>query len=267
MDGTIVSDHSSEPRENLLLRRAKAGDSEAYTTIMESQRKRMLRLAWRVTKNHEDAEDAVQNAFVKVLMHLHAFQERSRFSTWVLRITLNECLSQARQKHGHPWISLDQDTSSEQGHVPEIQDTRQDPEQCLGNQQLRSILSRAISLLKPTLRSVLVMRDIKQLSIKETALALNLKDSTVKIRLMRARLSVRNQIFRLTKPSKLAASGLDPIQASHLPKKRATFRPIVRVEPGELMGDSIMESRGSADWAMLDTNQPHKAKTFFLVHG
>src|SRR6266404_3276565 len=119
MDATVVSDHSSELREALLVRRAKAGDSEAYTTIMESQRKRMLRLAWRVTKSHEDAEDAVQNAFVKVLMHLHAFQERSRFSTWVLRITLNECLSHARQKHGHTWISLDQGTSSEQVDVPE----------------------------------------------------------------------------------------------------------------------------------------------------
>jgi RNA polymerase sigma-70 factor (ECF subfamily) len=266
MDATVDPDHSGEPREHLLLRRAKAGDSEAYTTIMESQRKRMLRLAWRVTKNHEDAEDAVQNAFVKVLRHLHAFEERSRFSTWVLRITLNECLSQARQKHCHPWISLDQDTSSERVHVPEIQDTRQDPEQCLGNQQLRLILARAISLLKPTLRSVLVMRDIKQLSIKETARALKLKDSTVKIRLMRARLGLRSQIFRLTKPSKRDATGVDPLQASYSLIERATLKPIVRVKPGGLMGDSNIESRSSADWAMSDANQP-EAETFCLVNG
>lgn len=181
-----------------VIRDAQGGDSAAHAALVRLYEKQVFNTACRITKSTEDAEDVVQEVFITVLKHLPSFQGRSKFSTWLHRVTLNAALTRLRRNrnssrfYSSPDRLPEQESPNPENNIP---DTRPNPEQTLTHAETSRLLARAMSLLRPSLRSVLVMRDVQGLSIKETAATLNLSISAVKTRLLRARLALRERMI------------------------------------------------------------------------
>ena len=159
--------------------------------------RKLLRIALRVTDNLDDAQDAVQESFLKAYQKLSQFQGKSKFSTWLIQITMNECLMKLRQrKRIAQEIALDADGSS--GPL-DLADWSPNPEQLYSRSEFQEILGNALAALGPRLRTVFVLRDIEGLSIIETATVLGLHATAVKARLLRARLQLREQLSKYFK--------------------------------------------------------------------
>jgi RNA polymerase sigma-70 factor (ECF subfamily) len=181
--------------EAILLAAAKRGDNAAFAELVSRYDRRMFRIAQYIVQNREDAEDVVQDSFLKAFGNLSGFREESRFYTWLVRIVVNDALMKLRRRRLRHTIYLDDHDESEQRAVPfEIADAAPDPEQNLHNAQLRHHLARAVKQLKPSFRAVFVLRDIQGLSIFETAEALSISVPLVKTRLLRARLKLRQRL-------------------------------------------------------------------------
>jgi RNA polymerase sigma-70 factor (ECF subfamily) len=196
-----------------LVHASKNGDVAAFEQLVKRYDRKLFRIAQHVTHNREDAEDAVQEAFLKAFQHLDEFREDSKFSTWVIRITLNTALMKLRkQRRAIREVSLDEDFQADKEMLPiEVTDWAPDPEQLYRTSELRDILIKALKELRPILRAVFVLRDIEGLSIAQTAEVLNLTESAVKARLWRGRLQLRellNRYFR--KETESARVGLHP---------------------------------------------------------
>ena len=184
--------------ESALVTRAKAGDAGAFTQLVERYERKVYRLAKNITQNDEDAEDVLQEAFLKAYSNLENFQEQSKFYTWIVRIAVNEALMKLRKRKSDRTVSLDEPQDTGEDMVQrEIAVWEDDPEQRYGQEELREILGRAIDTLKPSFRTVFVLRDIEELSTEETAEALGISIPAVKSRLLRARLQLREKLTRL----------------------------------------------------------------------
>ena len=184
-----------------LVHASKNGDVAAFEQLVKRYDRRLFRIAQHVTHNREDAEDAVQDAFLKAFQHLGEFREDSKFSTWLIRITLNQSLMKVRkQRRAIREVSLEEDfQAGEDMHPMEVIDWAPDPEQLYRTAELRDILIKALRELRPILRAVFVLRDIEGLSTAQTAEVLNLSQVAVKARLWRGRLQLRerlNKYFR-----------------------------------------------------------------------
>jgi RNA polymerase sigma-70 factor (ECF subfamily) len=157
----------------------------------------VFRIANHITHSREDAEDVVQEAFLKAYSNLEKFQEQSKFYTWLVRIAVNEALMKLRKRRPERFVSLDEDVKTEDDSLPrEVADWSPNPEQLYNQEELRDILSRTIQGLPPTFRTVFVLRDVEGLSTEETAEALDLSVPAVKSRLLRARLQLRERLNR-----------------------------------------------------------------------
>ena len=187
-----------EPSEELaLVRAAKSGDIAAFEQLVKRYDRNIFRLAQHITQNREDAEDVVQEAFLKAYQHLKGFQEQSKFYTWLVRIAVNESLMKLRRRRADKTISLDQEIETEENSVPrEVADWSPNPEQVYGQAELNGILAKTIGGLPGGFRTVFVLRDIEGLSTEETAEALQLSVPAVKSRLLRARLQLRERLNR-----------------------------------------------------------------------
>jgi RNA polymerase sigma-70 factor, ECF subfamily len=183
--------------ESALVIRAKAGDDEAFSELVRHYERRVFRMAKQITQNDDDAEDVLQETFLKAYTHLDNFQGNSKFYTWLVRIAVNEALMKLRKRRSDRTVPLDEpiDTGEDE-MVREIAVWDEDPEQSYSREELSEILSQAIDSLKPAYRTVFVLRDIEELSIEETAEALGLSISAVKSRLLRARLQLREKLTR-----------------------------------------------------------------------
>jgi RNA polymerase sigma-70 factor (ECF subfamily) len=180
-----------------LVKAAKAGSIEAFEQLIRRYDRNVFRIAQHITQNREDAEDVVQDAFLKAFQNLQGFQEQSRFYTWLVRIAVNEALMKLRKRRTGKIVSLDEDVQTEEDSVPrEVADWSPNPEQLYNQAELKDILEKTIQGLPAGFRTVFVLRDVEGLSTEETAEALNLSIPAVKSRLLRARLQLRN---RLTK--------------------------------------------------------------------
>jgi|SRR5215469_2184226 len=180
-----------------LVRAAKAGNIEAFEQLIRRYDRNVFRIAQHITQNREDAEDVVQDAFLKAFQNLQGFQEQSKFYTWLVRIAVNEALMKLRRRRTGKIVSLDEDVQTEEDSVPrEVADWAPNPEQLYNQAELKDILEKTIQGLPAGFRTVFVLRDVEGLSTEETAEALNLSIPAVKSRLLRARLQLRN---RLTK--------------------------------------------------------------------
>lgn len=183
-----------------LVAKAKAGDSSAFSELVEHYERRVFRMAKQITQNEEDAEDVLQETFLKAYSHLEDFQGNSKFYTWLVRIAVNEALMKLRKRRSDKTVPLDDPIDTgEDVVVREIAVWEDDPEQRYSREELGGILDDAIQSLKPAYRTVFVLRDIEELSIEETAEALGLSISAVKSRLLRARLQLREKLTRLFK--------------------------------------------------------------------
>jgi RNA polymerase sigma-70 factor (ECF subfamily) len=173
-------------------------DRSEYAHLVEAYSDRIYRMTLRMTGNTQDAEDALQETFIKVFKYIVGFKGNSSFSTWIYRIAMNEALMLLRKRKPEGF-SLDDDNDDEDMAPREIAAWDPLPEQELMSVEMNQNLSEAVLRLPETLRSVFLLRDTEQLSVKETAEALDITEGTVKVRLLRARLKLReylNEYFR-----------------------------------------------------------------------
>ena len=183
--------------EASLVTQARTGNTSAFTELVRRYEGKIFRLAQHVTQNREDAEDVLQETFMKAYEHLDQFQGNSKFYTWIVRIAVNQALMKLRRRKTDKSVSLDETIDTgEDTVVREIAAWDENPEQRFSREELGEILDSAIESLEPPYRSVFVLRDIEELSTEETAEALGLSIPAVKSRLLRARLQLREKLTR-----------------------------------------------------------------------
>ncbi len=182
--------------EPLLVAAAKSGDISAFETLVSRYEHKIFRLTQNITQNREDAEDAMQEAFLKAYEHLSEFQGNSRFYTWLVRIAVNQALMKLRKRRPNQ-VSLDEEVDTGEDMVTrEVEDWGPSPEERYEQTELAQILSTVVGELEPGFRIVFQLRDIEELSTEETAEALGLSVPAVKSRLLRARLKLRQKLNR-----------------------------------------------------------------------
>ena len=180
-----------------LVHACKSGNAAAFEELVKRYDTKLFRIAQHITHNREDAQDAVQEAFLKVFRKLTQFQENSKFSTWLTRITVNESLMKLRKQRHNKEFSIDNNFESED-HSPtsELADWARNPEELYRGFELRNILRSELQELQPGLRVVFVLRDIEGLSTEETAEVLESTPVAVRARLWRARLKLRERLSK-----------------------------------------------------------------------
>jgi RNA polymerase sigma-70 factor, ECF subfamily len=180
-----------------LVHASKNGDMAAFEELVKRYDGRLLRIAQSITRNREDSQDAVQETFLKAFQHLAEFREASQFSTWVIRITLNQSLTKLRRRNAAREYFLDEESQVDGELLPrDIADWAPNAEQLYWASELRSILTKALEEVNPISRTVFVLRDIEGLSIEQTVTAMNLSTSAVKARLWRVRLQLREHLSK-----------------------------------------------------------------------
>lgn len=201
-DGPLTNVSLIEDSEKKLVADAKSGSAAAFEQLVGLYDQRVFRLARKITRNDQDAEEVTQSAFLKAFRNLHRFRGDSRFYTWLVRITINEAAMKLRRRR---YREVSMDDSNESGGVLiayQIEDRGPNPEQRCSRHELQDLLSTSISQLEPAYRTVFELREVKGFSTEETARALALSLPAVKTRLQRARLQLRST---LTKHFKTAA--------------------------------------------------------------
>jgi RNA polymerase sigma-70 factor (ECF subfamily) len=185
------------PNETVTLARLKAKDPEAIAGLVRLFSDNIYRTAIKMLGNEQDAEDVLQETILKVLRSIDSFEERSSLSTWIYRITMNEALMLLRKRKNNT-DSVDSEREDEAGpqEPKEIVDWCCLPENELLDDESRSYLDEAVKRLSPALRAVFVLRDIDDLSVRETAETLDISESAVKTRLLRARLQLREDLSK-----------------------------------------------------------------------
>ncbi len=182
-----------------LVRRAKAGELAAFEELVNRHQRQIYTLALRILRHQQDAEDVTQQAFLSALEHLQDFREEAAFSTWLARIATHAALKLIRKRRGLDSVSLEEATESREGdgvipHPEFIADWRQSPEQLAHQAEVRALLESALDQVDEKHRLVFLLRDVEGLSVKETAEALGLSEANVKVRLLRARLQLRERL-------------------------------------------------------------------------
>ncbi len=184
---TIIQDISIEALRN--------GDRAEFARLVDAYSAPIYRLGLRMLGNEQDAEDVLQNTFVSALTHLSNFEGRSSVLTWLYRIAVNEALMILRR--GRPEVNIDDTVSSDDNNnisPTQFVDWGALPEDELLSAEGKQALDNAIQTLPESLRMVFLLRDIQDLSIKDTADTLNLTEANVKVRLLRARLTLREKL-------------------------------------------------------------------------
>jgi RNA polymerase sigma-70 factor (ECF subfamily) len=178
-----------------LLAAAKNGQSIAFGELFSRYKRRIFHLAQRITRNHEDAEDVVQEAFQLAYVHLHEFKGGARFSTWLSRIAINVALMKLRKKSRKVEISIDEHSESDDTHFRDaVTDLAPNPEQdCLRRERSR-ILREALAELRPNARRVLELYELEGRSMKEIAERLGISVPAVKARIFHARPKMRREL-------------------------------------------------------------------------
>jgi RNA polymerase sigma-70 factor (ECF subfamily) len=176
-----------------LIERVLAGDRRAFEPLVRRYERRVFRVALAVLGNAEDAEEAMQDTFVKAFRHLDQFRRESRFTTWLTRIAINDALQKRQSRKDS--ISLDESRGMEDQFVPRrFESWRADPEKLYGRQELRQIVEGAIQALPGIYREAFVLRDVEEMSAEEAAEAVGITVGALKSRLLRARLMIRETL-------------------------------------------------------------------------
>ena len=169
-----------------------AGDTEQYYALIKPYERAVYRIALSFVKNESEAEDVAQEAFLKAFRDLASFRGASRFSTWLISITLNEARRRLRRQSSLHMESLDEPRDNGTRISPALlRDWREIPSEALERREVRALLEEAIDRLSPIYREVLVLRDIEEMSIEETSVALSISPASVKVRLHRARMMLQ----------------------------------------------------------------------------
>ena len=189
------------PHDTALVRAVCLGDMPAFETLMSRHERRIYRLARRITGSVEDAQDVTQQTFISALRQLARFREKASFATWLTTIAVHAALKVIRKRRGLPTQSLEEATApAADGHIPHpefIADWRDTPDKLLQQAETRQLLDVAIAALDPGHRAVFLLRDVEGLSVRDTAAAVKTSEANVKVRLLRARLQLREKLTRI----------------------------------------------------------------------
>lgn len=191
-----------QPADVELVRQAKAGDLVAFEELVSRHERQVYTLALRIVQNAHDAEDVAQTAFLSALEHLPGFREEASFATWLYRIVTHAALKIIRKRKGLDTVSLEAATEAQDDrdaipHPEFIADWRQSSEELVHRNETRRLLDDALAQLDEKHRLVFVLRDVEGLSVRETADALGLSEANVKVRLLRARLQLRERLTQV----------------------------------------------------------------------
>ena len=207
--------------EEALVAAARNGNEQAFEILVERYRHRIVAVALRLTRVREDAEDVTQQTFQKAFVHLHEFERKSSFSTWLTRIAINEALMFLRRRRRHRELSIDEDSVGVEGTASgsEIPGSDPDPETSYLQCEAARILSAAMDTLRPGLRKVIELRDLKELSTKETARCMGLSVNATKSSVLRGRRKLREALshyVRSPRSPRALASDARRISQDHL---------------------------------------------------
>jgi RNA polymerase sigma-70 factor, ECF subfamily len=197
---TVACSGDREP-EQLLVLAAKNGDEQAFETLFNRYRQKVLRVVLRYTHLWEDAEDILQQSFQKAFMHLGGFEGKSSFSTWVTRIAINEALMFLRSIGGTRELSIDDVGDARSAATLEIPDSSEDPEASYLQLERAEILSSAINTLRPRMRQAVELRELAEFSTEQTAQRMGLSVGAVKARVFHGRRKLRERLRRYLRPS------------------------------------------------------------------
>lgn len=198
---TLHEDVAPADRSDVsLVTAAQNGNLSAFESLVRRHERRIYGLARRMTGSTQDAEDVTQQTFMSAVKGLRSFRGNASFSTWITTIAVNSALKVIRKRKGLPSVSLDQATAPDaDGRIPHpdyIADWRATPDRLARNAETRRLLDAAIRRLDPAHRAVFLLRDVEELSVRDTAKALGISVANVKVRLMRARLHLRETLTR-----------------------------------------------------------------------
>lgn len=185
-----------QTKEASLVKRVCDGEREAFYELVRPYERMVYATAISVVKNPADAEEVCQEAVLKAFSHLSSFRAEAKFSTWLLQITYNEARMKLRKARPHLYESIDDQQQNEEGDFwpKDYADWRPIPSELLEQNEIRQAVQNAINSISPSYREVLVLRDVQQLSIKETSTILGISEPNVKTRLHRARLLLRDRL-------------------------------------------------------------------------
>jgi RNA polymerase sigma-70 factor, ECF subfamily len=185
-----------EATEAELIQRACQGDRDAFYNLVQPCERAIYTAAVSILNNPEDAEEVAQEAVLKALSNLSGFRGEAKFRTWLIQITINEALLKLRKDRRHLYESVDEQRTAEDGEYfpKDFADWREVPSEALQRKELREALKRAIASLPSKYREVVILRDVQQLRIEETAQILGITEGSVKTRLLRARLQLRDAL-------------------------------------------------------------------------
>lgn len=182
--------------EQELIQAARSGDQKAFAALVEANQAMVYSLAYRMTGNSEDAADLAQEAFLNAWRGLARFQGQASFSTWLYRLTSNACIDFLRREKRRSTLSLTLEADEEESRQTEVSDERWSPEALLDRQESLQAVRRALTQLSDEHREVLLLRELEGLSYREIAQALGLEEGTVKSRIARARLALRDFLLQ-----------------------------------------------------------------------
>jgi RNA polymerase sigma-70 factor (ECF subfamily) len=180
--------------ESELIAATKSGNTEAFDELFLRYKRKLFAVAQRIVNNREDAEDVVQESFQKAFLHLGTFQEKSRFSTWLTRIAMNESFMVLRRRKRNFEVSQESAADDEKSIAATFVDPGLNPEQTYWRQEREKFLAVAIDRLSPKLQSTILLYDIKEYSVNETAQILGLTIAAVKSRLNHGREKLRGKM-------------------------------------------------------------------------
>src|SRR5579863_7140715 len=200
-------------REQDLIAQVQRGHRELFYELVHPYERRVFAAAMAILRNEADSEDVVQEAMLKALANIHQFRAEARFSTWLIQITVNEALMRRRRERRAMMEGIDDRRDEDGEYTPrDFAGWREIPSEALERKEVRQKLADALSSLDRKYREVFVLRDVEQLNIQETAEALGISVASVKTRLLRARLMLRD----------LLAGGWDRGWFSRLPFEKGT---------------------------------------------
>ena len=205
LSANVGVDAASQEPEGALLDAARRRDPEAFKELVTRYGPRIFRLAQKITRNREDAEEVSQDSFTRAFLHMDTFRGDSRFYTWLVRIAINQSLMKLRKRRlgelHFDNLAITEDTL----FAVELADKTPTPEQRYSQEELRHILARAMGELPMTFREVLHLREVEERSTGETARILGLSISAVKSRALRGRQKLRQVLTKYFRPSEPAS--------------------------------------------------------------
>ncbi len=179
-----------------LVEQCKGGNQAAFDELMTRYHPAALKVALSIVRDRQDAEDEVQNAFWKAFEHIGQFNKDAKFSTWLTRIVVNQCLMKLRRTRRTRYTYIDDVLVGEEIVSLDLKDTRRTPEQALGRSEVANVLYDEIRRTPPLLRNVFLLRDVEQRPMPEVAQTLGISVAAAKSRLLRARAELRNRMRR-----------------------------------------------------------------------